>query len=349
MNPKTVKIIKIILCSICAAFFASYLVWAAVAGLGSDEVVCGSLVIDITDSDTYNFINNNDIKDKLSEAHIDPVGRKASHNLADSVEKTINSISFVKNSECYIGDNGVMTLEITQRQPVLMVKTPVEDYYIDSERKKMPVSPHHTALLPVVTGRVKENMAKSLNEIEGLIFRYPDEVKADVLDRGWKANSGQLPQYEVEGLHPRLIDDGTFGRAQEEIAHRRSLHILASRTQQFSCFTRKVWCADCGHVYRRRNARSKDHPPYHYWKCSSRIDGGAHACTGRNVSEVLLKQASCRVLGLETFDEQAFSTHVMHIDVSQSTLAFHMDDGRIVETEAAYDRESPAKPEGRES
>lgn len=162
MNPKTVKIIKIILCSICAAFFASYLVWATVAGLGSDEVVCGSLVIDITDSDTYNFINNNDIKDKLSEAHIDPVGRKASHNLADSVEKTINSISFVKNSECYIGDNGVMTLEITQRQPVLMVKTPVEDYYIDSERKKMPVSPHHTALLPVVTGRVKENMAKSV-------------------------------------------------------------------------------------------------------------------------------------------------------------------------------------------
>ena len=173
--------------------------------------------------------------------------------------------------------------------------------------------------------------------------------KADVLDRGWKANSGQLPQYEVEGLHPRLIDDGTFGRAQEEIAHRRSPHILASRTQQFSCFTRKVWCADCGHVYRRRNARSKDHPPYHYWKCLSRIDGGAHACTGRNVSEELLKQASCRVLGLETFDGQAFSTHVMRIDVSQSTLVFHMDDRRIVETEAAYDRESPAKPEGRES
>ena len=154
--------------------------------------------------------------------------------------------------------------------------------------------------------------------------------KADVLDSGWKPNPGQLPQYEVEGLHPRLIDDETFGRTQEEIAHRRSLHILASRTQTFSCFTRKVWCADCGHVCRRRNAGSKGHPPYHYWKCSSRIDGGAHACTGRNVPEEVLRQASCRVLGLSSFDDDAFSARVQRIDISPSSLAFHMKDGTTI-------------------
>lgn len=157
--------------------------------------------------------------------------------------------------------------------------------------------------------------------------------KADVLDRGWVRNAGQLPCYEVEGLHPRLVDDDTFARAQEEIAHRRSQHILASRTQTFSCFTRRVWCAGCGHVYRRRNACSKDHPPYHYWKCSSRIDCGAHACTGRNIPETVLKEASCRVLGLALFDAEAFAAQVLRIEVSPSSLAFHMADGRILSEE----------------
>lgn len=118
---------------------------------------------------------------------------------------------------------------------------------------------------------------------------------------------------------------------------------------KFSCFTRKMWCANCGHVYRRRNACSKDHPPYHYWKCSTKIDGGAHACTGINVPEEVLRQASCKVLGLESFDAEEFSAHVLRIEVSRSTLVFHLDDGRIVETEAAYNREAPAKQEGRAS
>lgn len=173
--------------------------------------------------------------------------------------------------------------------------------------------------------------------------------KADVLDRGWKPNSGQLPSYEVEGLHPRLIDDDTFNRTREEIAHRRSLHILASRTQTFSCFTRRVWCAECGHVYRRRNANPKDQKAYHYWRCSTRIDGGASACSGRNIPEEVLKEASCRVLGLASFDSEAFTAQVLRIEVSASSLAFHMADGRLLTEEWPCRKENPANARWRAS
>lgn len=181
MKTTVANIIKIILVSIAATAVLAYLLYT-VSIPTTEPAICNQIQIDILDRDLFTFVNENDVKEKLAEQHINPIGKKASHNLADSVEKIINSISFVEKSECYIGDNGVMVIELTQRRPVLLVKSGASEYYIDSERKRIPVSPHHTAMLMLVTGKVKEKSAK--NEIFDLAaFLGNDEFYKNHIDQ----------------------------------------------------------------------------------------------------------------------------------------------------------------------
>lgn len=190
MGKNVAHIIKMILVSVAGAAVLTYLIYAATIQ-PSEPVVCNQISIDILDRDLFSFVNENDVKEKLSEKKLNPIGKKASHNLADSVEKIINSISFVKKSECYIGDNGVMVIELTQRRPVLLVKSDGAEYYIDSERKRIPVSPHHTAMLMLVTGKVKEKSAK--NEIFDLAaFLRNDDFYKNHIDQIYIDNEGLL-------------------------------------------------------------------------------------------------------------------------------------------------------------
>lgn len=72
-------------------------------------------------------------------------------------------------------------------------------------------------------------------------------------------NNGERPKYYVENNHPAIIDSGTFGRVQEEMARRggkRKVKQVGTKTEQgrYSskyALTELLICGECGTPYRR--------------------------------------------------------------------------------------------------
>ena len=79
----------------------------------------------------------------------------------DKIEKTIQKNQIVKNNECYKTSNGDIVIEVEQRIPELRVITPATSYYIDSDRRKLPLSEKIVAYLPIATGNIKDEFAQN--------------------------------------------------------------------------------------------------------------------------------------------------------------------------------------------
>jgi cell division protein FtsQ len=72
----------------------------------------------------------------------------------------------IKNAEVYLTVDGVVGARIEQRKPIARV-TASQDFYIDDEGKKMPLSKVHSARVPLVTGQIKINN----KEFSDLLFK----------------------------------------------------------------------------------------------------------------------------------------------------------------------------------
>lgn len=125
---------------------------------GSQEKnqVCKNIVIDI--DDRYNFINEEDITNVLKEKKLYPINKTISYKDANKIEKTLSKMSLSKEVECYIGDS-TLYIDITQRKPIYRVFTSNESYYVDNERKIMPISKNFTAKVPIVLGHLDKTQA----------------------------------------------------------------------------------------------------------------------------------------------------------------------------------------------
>lgn len=149
----------------------------------------------------------------------------------------------------------------------------------------------------------------------------------DFLKHTFKKNEGELPRYLAEGTHPAIISHETFQRTQEEIERRRLLGFMANQRQRFSVFTRKLFCASCGHTYRKKLSMRPNTITYVYWVCGTKFSHGASACSSRNVPDRVLWELTADVLGADTVDDALFNEKIERIIVSEYTLTYQMKDG----------------------
>ena len=116
----------------------------------------------VKDSLDKKFIQTKDIETLLRKAKLHPIDKPLSSINTLEMEEAIMSNRLVKSVEVYTTQNGSVVASIKQRNPVLrVISNGVRDYYIDSEREVMPISPHYTVYLPVATGNISEEFAKN--------------------------------------------------------------------------------------------------------------------------------------------------------------------------------------------
>lgn len=121
----------------------------------------------------------------------------------------------------------------------------------------------------------------------------------DCLSKKVKINNGERPKYYVEDNHPAIIDAGTFGRVQEELARRASKNKVkqkGTKTEQgrYSskyALTELLVCGECKTPYRRctwtQNGAKKI-----VWRCINRLDYGKKYChNSPSVEESVLQSA----------------------------------------------------------
>lgn len=122
------------------------------------EVKCTKVEILIPGAD--NFIEREEIDAILKANEGELVGRNLEAINIHEIEKTIKSNPYIAYVKVFNEMNGVIHIEIKQRQPVLrIINAGGQDYYIDSEGLKMPMSPNFTANVLVATGNILEGFS----------------------------------------------------------------------------------------------------------------------------------------------------------------------------------------------
>ncbi len=95
---------------------------------------------------------------------------------------------------------------------------------------------------------------------------------------------------ETGEIVPAIVSEELWDKANE-ILHRRSEDV---KNRQGICnhanlLTGKLWCAECGHAYYRRESKSRDGTVNSKWVCSGKINNGAASCSSFPIYESEIK------------------------------------------------------------
>lgn len=124
-------------------------------------------------------------------------------------------------------------------------------------------------------------------------------ITVDFLKHKRVDNIGQAQKILVEGNHPPIISKELFDRVQAEKARRAAKYKnVEGDRQKYSNkypFSGKVFCGDCGNVYRRRQWNSNNPSKKFVWQCKTYIQKGKDVCAAKAVNEEVLKDAFVRV------------------------------------------------------
>ena len=112
--------LKIALSSIAWAAIAAYLVWAG--GLGERKraaVSVHEMRISVRDSAEIGIIRPADVRRWINAAGLDPVGKHIDSIDLMAITQTVGSHDFVRTAKTSVGLDGVLTVTMDQRRPVV--------------------------------------------------------------------------------------------------------------------------------------------------------------------------------------------------------------------------------------
>ncbi|WP_340200133.1 hypothetical protein [Ascidiimonas sp. W6] len=88
----------------------------------------------------------------------------------NTLENVLNKNQMIQDAQVYMTVNGQLEARINQRKPIARIEG-VDSYYLDSEGKKMPLSPVFSARVPLITGVVNENTLEALYGLADYIVK----------------------------------------------------------------------------------------------------------------------------------------------------------------------------------
>lgn len=122
--------------------------------------LCHQLSINIADGKTEGFINAKDVRQRIDNSKIKIINQPLDNINCRQIEEMLLTTPFIKTAECYKTMDGTVTINVTQRMPVVRIMAASgDDYFIDDKDCIMPRT-HYTSDLMVVTGNVSRRFAK---------------------------------------------------------------------------------------------------------------------------------------------------------------------------------------------
>jgi cell division protein FtsQ len=101
-----------------------------------------------------NLYLTEDAVNKLLIQNYGPVKNRPKEQLVlNTIEEVILSDDMVKNAQVYLTVNGELISKIVQRKPIGRVEG-ISKFYLDDLGKRMPLSKHHSARVPIITGEI---------------------------------------------------------------------------------------------------------------------------------------------------------------------------------------------------
>lgn len=158
---------------------------AVLVGLSREErrqLTCTGLQVRVTDP--FVFVTEDDVKGYLNRYYGPYIGQRLDSVRLFSIENILNRQSAVLRSEAWTDLEGILHVDISQREPVMRIQNGERGFYIDGRGSIFPLQKSYTSLVPVVDGAVP--------------FSIPDGYKGDApdeLSRQWVSDMLSLVSY----------------------------------------------------------------------------------------------------------------------------------------------------------
>lgn len=185
------------------------------------EIICTDLNINLSDKNERQLVTSGEIAQILEQNGLNPIGKTLTKIRTESIEVVLKKNPYIKTAECFTTPSGITNINISQRCPKFQV-IGNENYYIDVDRKPLPISLHFAAYVPVVSGRVTLTMAT------GKLFDFIDFLEKNSF---WNAQIEQIyvrNDLKIE-LVPRVGDAivllGTLDNYPAKLEKLRKLYI----------------------------------------------------------------------------------------------------------------------------
>jgi len=155
-------------------------------------VKCTDIKILIPGAD--NFIEREEIDAILKEDQGVLLGRNLENINIHKIEKKLQSNPYIGFAKVYIDMDGVLHIEVKQRQPILRIfNENGQDFYIDNDGLKMPISSNFTANVLVATGHITEVFGSRIDTLHTQLardlYKTAQYIKKDTL---WDSQIEQI-------------------------------------------------------------------------------------------------------------------------------------------------------------
>ena len=174
--------------------------------LKKSEVICKDVKIYIP-GNQY-FIDKDEV-DNILQVHTHAlIGRRMESINIHDLRNKLKANPFIEFVKVYADMDGVINVEISQRQPILRILNRFDqDFYVDQHGLKIPLSANFTARVLAANGYIDELFANHVDTLHNAItielFKTADYIRKDSL---WGAQIAQLyinKDHEIE-LIPRV-------------------------------------------------------------------------------------------------------------------------------------------------
>lgn len=202
--------VKHIILGIALALIGGYLIFASVwFATRPKAVVCTAIEWDIRDSADYHFVTEDELNTLIHHTNLNPENLPQEQVLTQAIEACVQSHPMVRKAQCYITRQGRVIVRLTQRQPLMGVRTEGASYYIDADRLRMPLHSHEKVDVIWATGKVEESLAKK--ELADIVVWLQDQVRwEDRFERIDVQDKNNITLVDTTGLKVRIGDGSQF-------------------------------------------------------------------------------------------------------------------------------------------
>lgn len=184
---KIVKKIFVILGWLCLAGFVGFTIYFTYAQM--EAVRCQSIVVYINPN-SPRFLDEAEIAELIEKSGEPIIGHRLSAINIEMLETKLTTFATLTNVEIYRkidargwSFSGKLIINVDERTPVLRIKNATEDYYLDKEGVKIPVSSKYIERTMIASGTIPDESVK-LNLLKMTDFVNKDEF--------WKAQIEQV-------------------------------------------------------------------------------------------------------------------------------------------------------------
>lgn len=141
---------------------AVYLILAVTSWNKPEEnvAVCNEVKINISDVNNAGFLSAEEVKDILNKVKLYPLNKSMNAINPRRIEETLRTGPFVQTAQCYKTTSGIVFINITQRMPIIRIKSDNgDDYYLDDNGGILPNSKYISDLI-IATGSINRIFAQ---------------------------------------------------------------------------------------------------------------------------------------------------------------------------------------------